>query len=164
MPGPSPLNISEQQIGAIAYLYGITNNGTTVVLAGLDSFEFDSDELTLTWDEKANKDATGNVQNFTQTNFRYERALKIFPSGATRAAAAAVCGEAIAVDGSSGVATFTSVVITNYKVSAFNGKWRVKSGTKISLKMDDNASIDLNIERYTNPTQNTALTSAAIVG
>ena len=164
MPGPSPLNIVEQQIGATCYLYGITNNGATITLAGLDSFEFDSDDLTMTFDEKANKDTTGNVQNFTQTNFRYERSLKIYPSGATRAAAAAVAGEAVAVDGSSGVATFTSVVIANYKVAAFNGKWRVKSGTKINLKMDDNASIDLNIERYTNPAQNTALTGAAIVG
>ena len=155
MPGPSPLNISEQQIGAVAYLYGITNNGTTVTIAGLDSFEFDSDELTLTWDEKANKDTTGNIQNFTQTNFRYERSLKIYPSGATRAAAATVCGEAI---------TLFSVVIANYKVAAFNGTWRVRSGTKINLKMDDNASIDFSMERYTNAGQNAALTGAAIVG
>ena len=155
MPGPSPLNIVEQQIGAIAYLYGITNNGTTVTIAGLDSFEFDSDELTLTWDEKANKDTTGNVQNFTQTNFRYERSLKIYPSGATRAAAATVAGEAI---------TLFSVVIANYKVSAFNGTWRVKSGTKINLKMDDNASVDFSMERYTNAGQNTALNGSPIVG
>lgn len=157
MPGPSPLNISETQIGAVAYLYGITNNGTTITIAGLDSFEFDSDELTVTWDEKANKDTTGNVQNFTQTNFRYERSLKIFPSGATRAAAATVAGEAASV-------TLTSVVIANYKVSAFNGTWRVKSGTKINLKMDDNASIDFSMERYTNAGQNAALTGAAITG
>ena len=155
MPGPSPLNIVEQQIGAVAYLYGITNNGTTVTIAGLDSFEFDSDELSLTWDEKANKDTTGNIQNFTQTNFRYERSLKIYPSGATRAAAATVAGEAI---------TLFSVVIANYKVAAFNGSWRVKSGTKINLKMDDNASLDFSMERYTNAGQNTALTSAPIVG
>lgn len=157
MPGPSTLNIPEQQIGAVAYLYGITNDGTQITIAGLDSFEFDSDELTLTFDEKANKDTTGNIQNFTQTNFRYERSLKIYPSGATRAAAAAVAGEAAAV-------TLTSVVVTHYKIAAFNGTWRVKSGTKINLKMDDNASIDLNLERYTNATQNTALTGAAIVG
>src|ERR1035437_4999055 len=132
MPGPSPLNIVEQQIGAVVYLYGITNNGTTVTIAGLDSFEFDSDKLTLTWDEKANKDTTGNIQNFTQTNFRYERSLKIYPSGATRAAAATVAGEAI---------TLFSVVIANYKVAAFNGSWRVKSGTKINLKMTTNARL-----------------------
>ncbi len=155
MPGPSPLNIAEQQIGAVAYLYGITNNGTTVTIAGLDSFEFDSDDLALTWDEKANKDTTGNVQNLTQTNFRYERSLKIYPSGATRAAAAAVCGEAI---------TLYSVVIANYKVASFNGTWRVKSGTKINLKMDDNASIDFNMERYVNTAQNTALTGTPISG
>lgn len=157
MPGPSSFALPEQQIGAVAYLYGITNDGTQITIAGLDSFEFDSDELTLTWDEKANKDTTGNIQNFTQTNFRYERSLKIHPSGATRAAAAAVCGEAAAL-------TLTSVVVSHYKVGAFNGTWRVKSGTKINLKMDDNASIDLNLERYTNATQNAALTSSAIAG
>jgi hypothetical protein len=155
MPGPSPLNITEQQVGAIAYLYGITNSGTAVMIAGLDSFEFDSDELTVQWDEKANKDTTGNIQNFTKTNFRYERSLKIFPSGATRAAAAVVAGEAI---------TLTSAVIANYKVASFNGTWRVKSGTKINLKMDDNASIDFNMERYLDAGQNAALTGAAIVG
>lgn len=155
MPGPSPLNIAEQQIGAVAYLYGITNSGAQITIAGLDSFEFDSDELTLEWDEKANKDTTGNVQNFTQTNFHYARSLKIFPSGATRAAAVTVAGEAI---------TLFSVVISNYKVAAFNGQWRVKSGVKINLKMDDNASIDFPIERYVNNNQNNALTGAPIVG
>ena len=155
MPGPSPLNIVEQQIGAVTYLYGITNNGTPVTIAGLDSFEFDSDELTLSWDEKANKDTTGNIQNFTQTNFRYERSLKIYLSAATRAAAAAVAGEAI---------TLFSVVIANYAVAAFNGTWRVKSGVKINLKMDDNASIDFPMERYVNAAQNAALTGAPIVG
>jgi len=155
MPGPSPLNIAEQQVGAVAYLYGITNSGAQITMAGIDSFEFDSDELTLTWDEKQNKDTTGNVQNLTKTNFRYERALKVFPSGATRAAAANAAGETL---------TVTSVVIANYKVAAFNGTWRVKSGTKISLKMDDNAACDLNMERYLDATQNAALTGAAIVG
>lgn len=155
MPGPSPLNIVEQQIGAIAYLYGITNDGTPITISGLDSFEFDSDDLTYTWDEKANKDTTGNVQNFTQANFRYERSLKINPSGATRAAAAAVCGEAI---------TLFAVVVAHYKVAAFNGSWRVKQGTKINLKMDDNASIEFSMEKYTNAGQNAALTSAPING
>ena len=159
MPGPSPLNIQEQQIGAVAYLYGITNNGTTVTIAGLDSFEFDSDELTLTWDEKANKDTTGNTQNFTQTNFRYERSLKICPSGATRAAAAAVADA-----GGSGVLNLAVLVVANYKVNAFNGSWRIRPGTKINLKMDDNATIDINSEKYLNSAQNAALTSAAIVG
>ena len=160
MPGPSPLSVgpnpvAEQQIGAVAYRYGITNNGTTVTIAGLDSFEFDSDELTLTWEEKANKDTTGNIQNYTQTNFRYERSLKIYPSGATRAAAAGVAAEAI---------TLFSVLIANYKVASFNGTWRVKSGTKINLKMDDNASIDFSMERFVNVAQNTALTGTPISG
>lgn len=163
MPGPSPLGIAEQQIGATCYLYGITNSGAPIGIDKLASFEFDSDELTLTWDEKLNKDTTGNVQNITKTNFRYERALKVFIAAATRALAAAVADGVIAVDGNGDI-TVTSLVITNYKVASFNGTWRVKSGTKINLKMDDNASLDLSIERYTNPAQNAALNGAPIVG
>ena len=159
MPGPSPLNIAETQVGAIAYLFGITNSGTQIAITGLASFEFDSDELTLTWDEKPNKDTTGNTQNFTQTNFRYERSLKICPSGATRAAAAAVADA-----GGSGVLNLAVLVVANYKVNAFNGSWRIRPGTKINLKMDDNATIDINSEKYLNSAQNAALTSAAIVG
>jgi hypothetical protein len=155
MPGPSPLNIAEQQVGAVAYLYGITNSGTPIAITGLDSFEFDSDDLTYTWDEKANKDTTGNIQNYTQTNFRYERNIKIYPSGATRAAAATVAGESISL---------TNLVVANYKVAAFNGQWRVKPGTKINLKADDNASIDFNAEKFVNAAQNAALTGAVIVG
>jgi len=155
MPGTSPLNIAEQQVGAIAYLYGITNNGTPILITGLDSFEFDSDDLTYQWDEKANKDTTGNTQNYTQTNFRYERSLKINPSGATRAAAVIVAGEAL---------TLLNLVVTNYKVAAFNGAWRIKPGTKINLKIDDNASIDFSAEKFVNAAQNAALTGAPIVG
>ena len=155
MPGPSSLNIAEQQIGSIAYLYGITNSGTPIAITSITSFEFDSDDLTLSFDEKANKDTTGNVQNFTQTNFRYERSIKIFPSGATRAAAATVAD---------GVLSLLTLVVANYKVNAFNGTWRIRAGTKVNLKADDYASIDLSVEKYTNPAQNTALTSAPIVG
>lgn len=155
MPGPSPLNISETQIGAIAYLYGITNDGTAIAITGAASFELDSDDVALTWDEKANKDTTGNVQNFVQTNFKYERTIKITPSGATRTQAAAVSDAVLALG---------TLVVTHYKVAAFNGSWRVKPGTKISLKMDDNASIDISAEKYVNASQNAALTGAAITG
>jgi len=159
MPGPSPLGIQEQQIGAVAYLYGITNTGTQIAITGLNSFEFDSDDLTLTWDEKANKDTTGNVQNYTQTNFRYERSLKIMPSGATRAAAAL-----IADNQGNGALNLINLVVANYKVQAFNGSWRIRAGTKVNLKMDDNATIDFSAEKYVNAQQNAALTSAPIIG
>ena len=159
MPGPSPLGIQEQQIGAVAYLYGVTNSGTQVTITGISSFEFDSDDLTLTWDEKANKDTTGNVQNYTQTNFRYERSLKILPSGTNRAAAAAV-----ADSGAGGVLILQNLVVANYKVNAFNGTWRIKPGTKVNLKMDDNATIEFTAEKFVNAAQNTALTGTPISG
>jgi hypothetical protein len=155
MPGPSPLNIVEQQIGATCYLYGIGNDGNTVTIGPLDQFEFDSDDLTSTWKEKENADTTGNVQNIVQTNFKYERSLKLFISGPTRAAAVLVVGE---------ILTALKLTIAHYKVPAFNGVWRVKPGTKINLKMDDNATAEIPIEQYLNAGQNTALTSAPIVG
>lgn len=155
MPGPSPLGIQEQQVGAIAYLYGITNNGTQIAITGIASFELDSDEVSLTWEEKRKKDATGNEQNITSTNFKYDRTLKIWPSGATRAAAAAVAD---------GIFTLTNLVIANYKVNTFNGTWRLKPGIKVNLKMDDDASIDISAEKWVNAAQNAALTGAPIVG
>ena len=158
MPGSfSP--IPEVQVGAVAYLFGITNNGAAIVITGLASFETESDDLTSTWTEKENKDTTGNVQNITQTNFKYERSLKFNPSGTSRAQAAA-----IADSGAGGVLALQNLVVANYKVAAFNGTWRIKPGTKVNLKMDDNASIDISVEKYLNASQNTALTGAPIVG
>jgi len=154
MPGSfSP--IVETQVGAVAYLFGITNNGTPIALTGVASFELDSDEASLTWSEKENKDTTGNTQNIIQTNFKYERTIKFAPSGATRTAAAAVAD---------GVMTLQNLVVANYKSSTFNGTWRIKPGTKLSLKMEDDATIDLSCEKYVNASQNTALTSAPISG
>ena len=158
MPGAfSP--IGEQQVGAIAYLFGITTNGTPISITGLASFELDSDEITMTWKEKENTDTTGNVQNITQTNFKYERSIKFNPSGATRAAAAL-----IADSQGGGVLNLINLVVANYKVQAFNGTWRIKPGTKVNLKMDDNASIDISAEKYISTAQNAALTGAPIVG
>lgn len=143
----------------MAYLYGITNSGTQVLITGLNSFEFDSDDLTYTWKEKEHMDTTGNVQNITGTNFKYERSWKAFPSGPTRAAAAL-----IADNQGSGVLNLLNLVVANYKVAAFNGVWRIKPGTKINLKMDDDATISVECEKYLNSAQNAALTSEPIVG
>lgn len=166
MPG-SWAPIPEVQIGGIAYLFGITNNGTALSLifsvggiggtpaTGGGSVELDSDDVTYTWKEKENMDTTGNTQNITKTNFKYERTIKLNPSGATRAAAAAYAGSVLNCD---------ALAVANYKVPAFNGNWRIKPGFKLSLKMDDNASIDVPCEMYVNSAQNTALTGAPIVG
>lgn len=154
MPGAfSP--IPEVQIGAIAYLFGITNNGTPISITGIPSFETESDDLTYTWTEKENQDTTGNTQNITQTNFKYERSIKFKPSGATRAAAAAVADT---------VLTLVVLVVANYKVNAFNGTWRIKPGTKVNLKQGDDAAIDISAEKFLNAAQNTALTGVPIAG
>lgn len=154
MPG-SYDPIPEVQIGAVAYLVGITNSGTPITITGLVSFETESDDVNYTWTEKENPDTTGNVQNITQYNFKYERSLKFKPSGTTRAAAAAVADA---------VVTLIVLVVANYKVATFNGTWRIKPGTKISLKMADDASIDISAEKYANVSQNTALTGTPIQG
>jgi len=149
------LPIAEVQVGAVAYLYGITNSGSNIAITGLATFELDSDDVSFTWSEKENKDATGNVRNLTQTNFKYERNITFTPSGATRAAAAAIADAAVALQ---------NLVVTNYKVATFNGTYRIKPGTKINLKMDDNASVSIACEKYSNSTQNTDLTGAPISG
>ena len=154
MPG-SFAPIPEVQIGAVAYLFGITNTGTPIAITGIASFETESDDLTYTWTEKENADTTGNTQNITQYNFKYERSIKFKPSGATRAAAAAVCDA---------VVTLIVLVVANYKVNAFNGTWRIKPGTKINLKQADDAAIDIPAEKFVNAAQNTALTGTPIAG
>ena len=152
--------IQEVQIGAVAYLYGILNNGTPLAITGIASFEMDSDDVTLTWDEKENKDTTGNVQNFEQVNFKYERTIKFHPSGATRAAANLLADTIL------GNSTFTlqNLFVSNFKIVTLNGTWRVKPGIKLSLKMADNASFDIPCEKYLNADQNANLTRAPIVG
>jgi hypothetical protein len=136
-------------------MYGITNNGTQVVITGIASFEFDTDDVSLTWEEKRKKDTTGNTQNITSTEFKYDRTLKIAPSGSTRTQAAAAADS---------VFTLQNLVVANYKVNTFNGTWRLKPGIKCNLKMDDDASIDISAEKWVNASQNAALTGAPIVG
>lgn len=155
MAGPSPLGIIETQVGAIAYMFGILNNGTQIAITGIVSFELDSDDVTETWDERANKDVTGNTQNYTQTNFRKERATKFTPSGTTRAQAHAVFDAVMALQ---------LLVVSNYKSASYNGTWRIKPGIKGSLKMDENGSISIDAEKFDNAAQNAALTGAPIVG
>ena len=153
---PGAINpIQEVQIGAVAYAFGITNNGTPIALTGVVSFELDSDELTRTWTEKENKDTTGNVQNFTQVNFRRDRQVKFKPSGTSRANANAVVGQ---------VLTLLVLTVANYAIPAFNGSYRIKPGLKISLKMEENVEIDIPCEQYENAAQNAQLTGAPIVG
>lgn len=147
--------IAETQIGASALLHGITNSGTAIAITGLATFELDSNDLTATWTEKESMDGTGFTRNITQTNFKYEQSVKFTPSGATRTAAAAIADA---------VLTLQNLVVSNYKVAAFNGTWRIKPGTKISLKIGDTASVDLNVEKYVNSTQNSDLTGTAISG
>ena len=165
MPG-SYDPIAETQIGAVAYLFGITNNGTPISITGLASFETQSDDVNLTWTEKDNTDTTGNTQNITQFNFKYERSIKFKPSGVSRTAAAALADTVLATTGTGSLATMTlqTLVVAGYKVNAFNGTWRIKPGVKVNLKMADDADIDISAEKYVNTSQNTALTGAPISG
>ena len=165
MPGSfSP--IAETQIGAVAYLFGILNSGSPISMTGLVSFETESDDQTLTWTEKENSDTTGNTQNITQHNHKYERSIKFNPSGASRTAAAAVVDTVMATnsDGSSPTVVWYKIVVANHKAASFNGTYRIKPGIKASLKMADNADIDFSCERMVNAAQNLLLTNAPIAG
>jgi hypothetical protein len=152
---PAPFPIQETQVGAIAYVHGIMNNGSIITMTGMASFEQDSDEITQTWNEKEKMDAYGNTQNIIMQNEKLERTIKFSPSGATRAAAAT--NSAFFTRGS-------SVTIANHQVAIFNGAWRVKSGTRMSMNFDSELTMDLPCEKWVNSGQNTALTGAAISG
>lgn len=148
-----PTYIPEVQLGAVAYVFGITNSGSPISMTGtasLSNFELESADLSSTWNEKENTDSTGNVQNITQSNFKYETTFKFFPTGSTRA---------LALTGADAIVNAYKITTANFAQTEFNGTWRVKPGTKINLKMDDNASIDISCERYTNAPQNTNLTT-----
>lgn len=147
--------IVETQTGQVAYLFGILNNGTPYAITGISSFELESDDVTLTWEQKRNKDTAGATQNITEYEYLYERSTKFNPSGATRAQAAAV-GDA--------VFTLLLLVCVNFKQATLNGTWRIKPGTKLQLKAGDNATVDISSERWVNAAQNAALTGTPIVG
>jgi hypothetical protein len=169
MPG-SYAPILETQIGAVAYLFGITNSGSPITMTGTVSIggETESDDLTVTWTEKRNTDTTGNTQNITQFEFMYERSIKFKPSGANRTAAAALADAVVGYveSGSSTpiILNIVTITVANYKVQALNGTWRSKPGIKLSLKMADDASVDIPCEKYLNAAQQAALTGAPIAG
>jgi hypothetical protein len=66
--------------------------------------------------------------------------------------------------GSTAVVTLQNLVVAGYKVTSFNGTYRIKPGVKVNLKMADDASIDISCEKYVNTAQNNALTGTPIVG
>lgn len=147
--------IPETQIGGVAYLFGILNNGSQIAITGIAGMELDSDDLTATWEEKQNTDTTGFVQNICEYNQKIDRTIKFMPSGSNRANAHAVADATMVL---------LTLVVSGFKVNTANGTWRVKPGTKLSLKMAENATIDIPCEKYINTSQNAALTGAPISG
>lgn len=152
---PAPFPIQEVQVGAVAYVHGVMNDGSEITISGIASFVPISDELTQTWTEKEKMDASGNTQNIIQTNGKIERTIEVEITGATRAAAAA---------NGAFQAIGTSVTVAHHGVSAFNGSWRIKPGTRLSLRQDDELKMTIPCEKWINSGQNTALTGAAITG
>ena len=152
---PAPFPIQETQVGAVAYVHGVMNNGTEITISGLASFVPTGDSITQSWTEKEKMDASGSTQNLILTNAKPERTIDVEVTGATRAAAAA--NWQFFTVGS-------SITVANHAVTVFNGAWRVKTGTKIDLKQDGEMTMSIPCEKWINTAQNAALTGAAIVG
>ena len=145
--------LQETQVGATAYVHGISNDGTPFTLSGYASFVPESDDLTQTWNEKEKMDSTNNVQTIIATNAKYERTLRVSITGATRAAAVAA---------SVFPAVLAKITVAHYAVAAYNGDWRLKPGTKMSLKFDDELTMEFPMEKYVDATQNAALVTTIV--
>jgi hypothetical protein len=146
--------IAEIQKGE-AKLFGITNDGTAFTIAGFATFTAESAGLTHEFDLLDEKDATNHDVTSIATNARVRGDITIQPSGATRTAAAAVAVF---------LAPLTTVTLANFKLAALNGAWQYAGGQQIQLNFNSPAKITLPIRKWSNTTQNTSLTGAAISG
>ena len=162
---PAPFPIQEVQVGAVAYVHGVMNNGTEITLTGLASFVPIGDEITSTWTEKEKKDASSSTQNIIMTDPKLERTIEVEVTSSTRAAAAASASALLTPpQSSSNYLMGGSVTVANHAVAIFNGAWRIKTGVKISMKQDDELKISIPCEKWVNTSQNSALTGTPISG
>ena len=139
---------AEIQVGT-AVLHGITNSGSAITITGFATFLFDSAKAQHNFDIQDIKDATGFDACAVATNEHVEIDLNFTPSGATRAAAAAICAFPTPL---------SKVVLANFKVTAFNGDWQYRGGTAIDLTNTGPAKISsVKIRKYSDTTQNASL-------
>lgn len=134
-------------------LYGITNNGTPFAVSAFASFVAQSAKVDHKFELQADKDANNADNTLIATNPVLEGTLEFEPSGATRAAAAAV---------SAVLAPLAILTLSNFQLAALNGTWIYIGNEAISLAHNASAKISLPIRQYTNAAQNTLLTTPVV--
>lgn len=140
---------AEVQTGT-AKLFGITNDGTAFTIGGFATFVAQSAKLDHKFDLQADKDTNNADVTLIGTNELVEGTLDFEPSGATRAAAAAVAAF---------LTPLAKVTLTHYKLAALNGDWIYTGNQSISLSFNASAKISLPVRRYVDAAQNTSLTT-----
>lgn len=146
---------AEIQVGT-AVVSGITNNGSAITITGFATFIFDKAKAQHHFDLRDTKDAVGFDVNLAALNEYIEVDLDFEPSGATRAAAAAVAVFP---------APLAAITLANFKISLFNAVWVYVGGAALDLDKVANAEMTgLKIRKYADATQNTSLTGGPITG
>lgn len=140
---------AEVQTGT-AVVHGITNSGSAITLSGFATFILQGSGATHKFNLDRILDATKYTASLIATDGHLELDVKFRPSGATRAAAAAVAVF---------LAPLAKVTLANFKIAAFNGDWVYVGDEKISLSNTDAVDLELKLEKYDDATQNTALTT-----
>lgn len=141
---------AEIQTGA-GTIYGVANDGTAIAIPGYATFLIQSAGLEHQFDITDVKDGGGFDATAVAVNEHTEITIDFVMSGATRAAAAAI-----------GVflTPLSSVALTHFKISAFNGTWQYRGGAKIDLSNNASGKLSgLKLRKYADATQNTALTT-----
>ena len=138
-----------------AKLFGITNDGTAFTIDAFATFVPQNADLNHNFRLTEEQDGSDYDVTLIATNGHVKGTLTIEPSGATRAAAAAVAVF---------LSPLATVVLAHFKLAALNGSWIYEGNQRISLGFNQSAKIELPIRKYDDSTQNTALTAAAVSG
>lgn len=141
--------IAEIQTGT-AKLFGITNSGSDITITGLATFVLQTAKLTHEFRLKDEQDATDHDVTAIATNGMLRCEINVTLAGATRAAAAATGAV---------LTPLATITLANFKLAALNGAWQYTGNQTIDLAFNDTAKMTLPLRRYTNSTQNTAMTT-----
>ncbi len=141
---------AEIQTGT-AVIYGVSNTGSAITVTGYATFLWDTIRGTHQFKIEDLQDYQGADVTAIATNEHFEVDIDFKPSGATRAAAAAVAVF---------LTPLSKVTLANFKVSAFNGDHQYRGDTVIELSNVNPAKLSgMKLRRYADSTQNTALTT-----
>ena len=146
-----------------AVLNGVQNNGTPITITGYATFILDRMDGEHQWDGYQVKDSLGFDASDVAFNEHFEITIDFTPSGATRAAAAAVPSVPIPL---------STVTLANCKVATtfgsssgqlFNGNYVYKGGTKINFQSAAAGKMTgIRLRKYADPTQNTNMTTFVV--